>query len=112
MSREQLIEEVKNPPWHSRAPRQQAMSLLAAPRAWGLLPEKQDPLPVVPRAQFIRGCVRYRQSQTRVGAEGATLIGAVRSLSSMGRSGGEHPYAWNGPDHVVASSPRVLATLW
>ena len=29
----------------------------------GLLPEKQDPLPVVTEwPEFIRGCVRYRQS--------------------------------------------------
>jgi hypothetical protein len=28
-----------------------------------LLPEKQDPLPVVPDwPEFMRGCVRYRQS--------------------------------------------------
>jgi len=29
------------------------------PALWGLLPEKQDPLPVVPEwPEFIRGCVR------------------------------------------------------
>ena len=33
------------------------------PALWGLLPEKTDPLPVVPAwPEFIRGCVRYRQS--------------------------------------------------
>ena len=33
------------------------------PALWGLLPEKTDPLPVVPVwPEFIRGCVRYRQS--------------------------------------------------
>ena len=33
------------------------------PALWNLLPEKTDPVPVVPeRPQFIRGCVRYRQS--------------------------------------------------
>jgi hypothetical protein len=33
------------------------------PALWGLLPEKQDPLPVVPEwPEFMRGCVRYRQS--------------------------------------------------
>ena len=33
------------------------------PALWGLLPEKTDPLPVVPAwPAFIRGCVRYRQS--------------------------------------------------
>ena len=33
------------------------------PALWGLLPEKTDPLPVVPEwPQFMRGCVRYRES--------------------------------------------------
>lgn len=33
------------------------------PALWGLLPEKTDPLPVVPDwPEFLRGCVRYRQS--------------------------------------------------
>jgi len=33
------------------------------PRLWGLLPEKSDPIPSVPAwPEFIRGCVRYRQS--------------------------------------------------
>ena len=33
------------------------------PKLWGLLPEKSDPLPSVPAwPQFLRGCVRYRES--------------------------------------------------
>lgn len=33
------------------------------PQLWGLLPEKTDPVPRVPAwPEFIRGCVRYRQS--------------------------------------------------
>lgn len=33
------------------------------PALWGLLPERQDPLPVVPEwPVFLRGCLRYRQS--------------------------------------------------
>jgi hypothetical protein len=33
------------------------------PALWGLLPERSDPLPVVPEwPQFMRGCIRYRQS--------------------------------------------------
>jgi hypothetical protein len=33
------------------------------PKLWGLLPEKTDPQPKVPDwPQFLRGCVRYRQS--------------------------------------------------
>jgi hypothetical protein len=30
---------------------------------WGLLPEKQDPLPTVPEwPQFLEGCIQYRRS--------------------------------------------------
>jgi hypothetical protein len=33
------------------------------PQLWGLLPEATDPLPPVPEwPQFMRGCIRYRQS--------------------------------------------------
>ena len=33
------------------------------PKLWGLLPEPSDPHPTVPNwPQFLRGCVRYRQS--------------------------------------------------
>lgn len=33
------------------------------PQLWGLLPEKSDPVPVVPAwPQFLRGCLRYRES--------------------------------------------------
>jgi hypothetical protein len=33
------------------------------PQLWGLLPDKTDPLPTVPEwPQFLRGCIRYRQS--------------------------------------------------
>jgi hypothetical protein len=33
------------------------------PELWGLLPEKTDLQPVVPDwPQFLRGCIRYRQS--------------------------------------------------
>ena len=33
------------------------------PALWGLLPERTDPLPIVPGwPQFLRGCIRYRQS--------------------------------------------------
>jgi hypothetical protein len=33
------------------------------PKLWGLLPERTDPQPEVPNwPQFMRGCVRYRQS--------------------------------------------------
>jgi hypothetical protein len=33
------------------------------PQLWSLLPERTDPLPRVPDwPQFMRGCIRYRQS--------------------------------------------------
>ncbi|MCV7399693.1 hypothetical protein H7K24_05955 [Mycobacterium fragae] len=33
------------------------------PQLWSLLPESTDPLPNVPEwPQFLRGCIRYRQS--------------------------------------------------
>ena len=33
------------------------------PALWGLLPEKTDPVPVVPEwPQFLEGCIRYRRS--------------------------------------------------
>ena len=33
------------------------------PKLWGLLPERSDPKPTVPEwPQFLRGCIRYRQS--------------------------------------------------
>jgi len=33
------------------------------PQLWSLLPESTDPLPKVPEwPQFLRGCIRYRQS--------------------------------------------------
>lgn len=33
------------------------------PQLWGLLPTSTDPLPIVPEwPQFLRGCIRYRQS--------------------------------------------------
>ena len=33
------------------------------PGLWGLLPEREDPVPSVPEwPVFMRGCIRYRQS--------------------------------------------------
>jgi hypothetical protein len=33
------------------------------PNLWGVLPERSDPQPTVPEwPQFMRGCIRYRQS--------------------------------------------------
>jgi hypothetical protein len=36
------------------------------PQLWSLLPEKSDPLPVVPAwPEFLHGCVKYRESLDR-----------------------------------------------
>jgi hypothetical protein len=36
------------------------------PKLWGLLPEQSDPVPAIPAwPQFLRGCVRYRESLDR-----------------------------------------------
>jgi hypothetical protein len=65
MSREQLIDEVKALRRGIRRHRDSTRHELCwhHPALWGLLPEKTDPVPVVPDwPEFIRGCVKYRQS--------------------------------------------------
>ena len=65
MSREQLIAEVKTLRGRIREHRDSSLHDLCwhQPALWGLLPEKTDPVPVVPAwPQFMRGCVEYRQS--------------------------------------------------
>ena len=65
MSREQLIAEVRKLRAGIRAHRDSSEHELCwhHPALWSLLPEKSDPLPIVPDwPQFLRGCVRYRQS--------------------------------------------------
>jgi hypothetical protein len=65
MEREQLVSEVKKLRAGIREHRDSSGHELCwhHPRLWSLLPEKTDPLPVVPEwPEFIRGCVRYRQS--------------------------------------------------
>ena len=64
-SREQLIDEVKRLRTGIRSHRDSSGHELCwhHPELWGLLPERTDPLPVVPSwPEFLRGCVRYRQS--------------------------------------------------
>ena len=65
MSREQLIIEVKALRRGIRQHRDNTRHELCwhHPALWGLLPEKTDPIPIVPDwPQFIQGCVKYRQS--------------------------------------------------
>jgi hypothetical protein len=65
LSREELIEEVRKLRRGIRAHRDSTGHELCwhHPGLWGLLPEQQDSLPTVPDwPQFLRGCIRYRQS--------------------------------------------------
>ena len=65
MSREQLLAEVKKLRQGIRKHRDSTEQDLCwhHPALWSLLPEKSDPLPSVPDwPQFLRGCIRYRQS--------------------------------------------------
>ncbi len=65
MSREKLIAEVKKLRQGIRAHRDSTGHQLCwhHPALWGLLPEKEDPRPTVPEwPEFLRGCIRYRQS--------------------------------------------------
>jgi hypothetical protein len=65
MSREQLVEEIKRLRQAIRQHRDSSGHALCwyHPTLWRLLPEKTDPIPMVPEwPQFMQGCVRYRQS--------------------------------------------------
>jgi hypothetical protein len=65
LSREQLIVEIRRLRSAIREHRDTSLHELCwhQPQLWGLLPEKTDPLPVVPGwPQFLRGCLRYRES--------------------------------------------------
>jgi hypothetical protein len=65
MSRQELVSEVRRLRQGIREHRDSSGQELCwyHPALWGLLPEKTTPLPVVPEwPQFLRGCVRYRES--------------------------------------------------
>ncbi len=65
MSREQLMDEVRKLRAGIRTHRDSTGNELCwhHPALWGLLPASTDPLPAVPLwPDFLRGCVRYRQS--------------------------------------------------
>ena len=74
MSRQQLIAEVLRLRNGIRKHRDATEHELCwhHPELWGLLPEKLDPIPVVPEwPQFMRGCIRYRQSLDEQAPEAA-----------------------------------------
>jgi hypothetical protein len=65
MSREELIAEVRRLRAGIRKHRDSSGHDLCwhHPELWVLLPEKTDPVPVVPEwPQFMQGCIQYRQS--------------------------------------------------
>ncbi len=67
-TREQLIEEVRKLRAGIREHRDSTQHELCwhHPQLWSLLPEKIDPQIAVPDwPQFLRGCVRYRESLDR-----------------------------------------------
>ena len=68
LDRDALIAEVKRLRGGIRAHRDGSGHELCwhHPELWGLLPEHSDPLPRVPDwPQFLRGCVKYRESLDR-----------------------------------------------
>jgi hypothetical protein len=65
MTREEVIVEAKRLRQGIREHRDSSGHELCwhHPALWGLLPEKTDPIPVVPEwPEFMKGCIRYRQS--------------------------------------------------
>lgn len=65
MTRDQLVAEARRLRQGIRAHRDSSGHALCwhHPQLWALLPEQTDPQPVVPEwPQFLRGCIRYRQS--------------------------------------------------
>jgi hypothetical protein len=65
MSREQLLAEARKLRHGIRRHRDSTRHELCwhHPELWGLLPEKTDPIPVVPDwPEFLEGCLKYRRS--------------------------------------------------
>ena len=65
MTLDELVEEVKKLRRGIRAHRDSSGHALCwhHPALWALLPEKSDPVTVVPEwPAFMMGCIRYRQS--------------------------------------------------
>lgn len=86
MPREQLVEEVKRLRAAIREHRDASGHDLCwhHPQLWALLPEKTDPLPVVPPwPEFLAGCLSYRRSLD------AELPGRIRSVGEYEGEKGE-----------------------
>ena len=101
MSREQLASEVRRLRAGIRAHRDSSAHDLCwhQPELWGLLPEPGDRLPVVPDwPQFLRGCVRYRESLDR---QAAAAPRTAEEYPDGGRGGGSA---------APAEGPRGLQT--
>lgn len=65
MTHDELVHEVKTLRKAIRQHRDSTRHGLCwhHPQLWGLLPESTDPMPEVPQwPEFLRGCIRYRQS--------------------------------------------------
>jgi hypothetical protein len=65
MTREELIAEIEKLRQGIRRHRDSGSHELCwhHPQLWGLLPDTTDPVPEVPEwPEFMRGCVKYRQS--------------------------------------------------
>jgi hypothetical protein len=65
MSHDQLVTEVRKLRQGIRRHRDSTGHELCwhHPALWRLLPDKQDPIPTVPPwPEFLRGCLRYRES--------------------------------------------------
>ena len=81
LTREELISEIKRLRSGIRRHRDSSGHELCwhHPDLWGLLPERSDPQPVVPEwPQFLRGCLRYRESLD------AQLPSAPRTSKELG----------------------------
>jgi hypothetical protein len=65
MTRDELVMEIRKLRGGIREHRDSTKHELCwhHPALWGLLPERTDPIPVVPEwPEFIEGCLRYRRS--------------------------------------------------
>jgi hypothetical protein len=74
MSREELVAEVRKLRRNIRSHRDSTGHELCwhHPALWGLPPEKEEPVPTVPEwPEFLRACVRYRQSLDEQAPEAA-----------------------------------------